>query len=216
MVRSRAQGRARACPAGPVPIHPGHHPVVDKVRQLQRRLWVAAKRSPERRFHALMDRIWRGDVLQEAWRRVKTEPRRGGCRCETLAARRAIRCGAHASRARGCVARRHVSSAAGPAAIHPEGRWPTAAARHSHGPRPSRANGRDARAHAHLRGGFSRLVVWVSAEAERDAGTGDAARAWCARWQPCPGRRHSRLLRQHRPAAVARRWWLDASRTDGC
>ena len=50
-------------PTGPPPI--------DHVRQLQRRLWVAAKRSPERRFHALMDRIWRGDVLQEAWRRVK-------------------------------------------------------------------------------------------------------------------------------------------------
>jgi group II intron reverse transcriptase/maturase len=43
----------------------------DKVRQLQRRLWVAAKRSPERRFHALYDRIFRSDVLREAWKRVK-------------------------------------------------------------------------------------------------------------------------------------------------
>jgi len=50
---------------------PSGHPPADKVRQLQRRLWVAAKRSPERRFHALMDRIWRADILQEAWRRVK-------------------------------------------------------------------------------------------------------------------------------------------------
>ena len=39
-----------------------------KVRQLQRRLWVAAKRSPDRRFHALMDRVWRADLLWEAWR----------------------------------------------------------------------------------------------------------------------------------------------------
>ena len=39
--------------------HPGGPPPTDQVRQLQRRLWVAAKRSPERRFHALMDRIWR-------------------------------------------------------------------------------------------------------------------------------------------------------------
>src|SRR5829696_2993832 len=53
------------------PNHPDHRPVVDKVRQLQRRLWVAAKRSPERRFHALLDRIYRRDVLWEAWRRVK-------------------------------------------------------------------------------------------------------------------------------------------------
>jgi hypothetical protein len=45
------------------PNHPDGRPPVDKVRQLQRRLWVAAKRSPGRRFHALYDRIWRRDVL---------------------------------------------------------------------------------------------------------------------------------------------------------
>ena len=50
--------------------HPGGRKPIDNVRQLQRRLWVAAKRSPERRFHALLDRIWRRDVLREAWRRV--------------------------------------------------------------------------------------------------------------------------------------------------
>ena len=45
------------------PNHPDRRPTVDHVRQLQRRLWVAAKRSPERRFHALLDRICRSDVL---------------------------------------------------------------------------------------------------------------------------------------------------------
>jgi group II intron reverse transcriptase/maturase len=64
---------------------PGGRPLIDKVRQLQRRLWVAAKRSPERRFHALMDRIWRGDVLQEAWRRVKKNRGAAGVDRETLA-----------------------------------------------------------------------------------------------------------------------------------
>ena len=43
----------------------------DKVRQLQRQLWAAAKRAAGRRFHALYDHIWRSDVLQEAWRRVR-------------------------------------------------------------------------------------------------------------------------------------------------
>jgi RNA-directed DNA polymerase len=42
-----------------------------KVRQLQRRLWTAARQSPERRFHALYDRVHRGDVLWEAWERVR-------------------------------------------------------------------------------------------------------------------------------------------------
>ena len=58
---------------------------LDKVRQLQRRLWAAAKRSPERRFHALMDRIWRDDVLWEAWRRVKRNRGSAGVDSETLA-----------------------------------------------------------------------------------------------------------------------------------
>ena len=66
------------------PNSPDHRLVVDPVRQLQRRLWVAAKRSPERRFHALLDRISRRDVLGEAWRRVKANRGAAGVDRETL------------------------------------------------------------------------------------------------------------------------------------
>jgi RNA-directed DNA polymerase len=55
------------------------------VRELQRRLWVAAKRSPGRRFHALIDRVWRGDVLREAWRRVQRNKGAAGVDRQTLA-----------------------------------------------------------------------------------------------------------------------------------
>jgi Retron-type reverse transcriptase len=58
---------------------------MDKVRHLQRRLYVAAKRSPERRFHALYDRIFRPDVLEEAWRRVRANRGAAGVDRETLA-----------------------------------------------------------------------------------------------------------------------------------
>jgi len=44
---------------------------IDNVRKLQRKLWAAAKQSEGRRFHALYDRAYRGDVLWEAWRRVR-------------------------------------------------------------------------------------------------------------------------------------------------
>jgi RNA-directed DNA polymerase len=64
--------------------HPDRPMGIDKVRQLQRRLWVAAKRSPGRRFHALMDRIYRRDVLWEAWRRVKANRGAAGVDRETL------------------------------------------------------------------------------------------------------------------------------------
>jgi len=57
---------------------------VDKVRQLQRRLWIAAKQSPERRFHALYDRIHRRDVLWEAWKRVRRNKGAAGIDHQTL------------------------------------------------------------------------------------------------------------------------------------
>jgi RNA-directed DNA polymerase len=63
-------------PRGPVPA--------DKVRQLRRRLCVAAKRSPGRRFHALFDRIHRRDVLWEAWRRVRRNKGSAGVDAQTL------------------------------------------------------------------------------------------------------------------------------------
>jgi group II intron reverse transcriptase/maturase len=68
------------------PNSPDGRRPVDKVRQLQRRLWVAAKRSPTRRFHALYDRIYRSDVLWEAWRRVRRNRGSAGLDAQSIAA----------------------------------------------------------------------------------------------------------------------------------
>jgi len=55
-------------PEGPTPLK-------DKSRELQRGLYLAAKRSRNRRFHTLYDRIFRSDVLWRAWEEVR---RNGG------------------------------------------------------------------------------------------------------------------------------------------
>jgi RNA-directed DNA polymerase len=57
----------------------------DKVRQLQLRLWAAAKRSSGRRFHALHDHMWRRDVLHEAWKRVRRNKGSAGVDSLTIA-----------------------------------------------------------------------------------------------------------------------------------
>ena len=59
---------------------------VDKVRELQRTLWRAAKQHRGRRFHALYDRIYRGDVLWEGWSRVRANRGAAGVDGETIAA----------------------------------------------------------------------------------------------------------------------------------
>jgi RNA-directed DNA polymerase len=58
----------------------------EKVRELQRKLYVCAKRSRTRRFHALYDRIYRSDVLWEAWRRVRSNGGAAGIDAETIQA----------------------------------------------------------------------------------------------------------------------------------
>ena len=47
----------------------------DKSRELQRKLYLEAKRCRNRRFHALYDRIFRPDILRQAWEEVR---RNGG------------------------------------------------------------------------------------------------------------------------------------------
>ncbi len=67
------------------PISPLGQPSQAKVRRLQNRLWAAAKQSEGRRFHALYDRIYRDDILWEAWNRVRANRGAAGVDHLTLA-----------------------------------------------------------------------------------------------------------------------------------
>jgi retron-type reverse transcriptase len=44
---------------------------MDRVRPLQRTLYRKAKQEKEAKFYSLYDKVWREDVLWEAWRQVK-------------------------------------------------------------------------------------------------------------------------------------------------
>ncbi|HEV2033922.1 MAG TPA: group II intron reverse transcriptase/maturase [Candidatus Dormibacteraeota bacterium] len=57
----------------------------DKVRELQRTLYRAAKADPGRRFHALCDKVSRRDVLERAWELVRANKGAAGIDRQTIA-----------------------------------------------------------------------------------------------------------------------------------
>jgi len=57
----------------------------DKVRELQRTLYRAAKADPGRRFHALHDKVYRRDVLERAWELVRANRGAAGIDRQTIA-----------------------------------------------------------------------------------------------------------------------------------
>jgi RNA-directed DNA polymerase len=57
----------------------------DKVRELQRTLYRAAKADPGRRFHALYDKVYRRDVLEHAWGLVRANKGAAGIDRQTIA-----------------------------------------------------------------------------------------------------------------------------------
>ena len=58
---------------------------VNKVRQLQRALYRKSKQDKKVRFYSLYDKIWRKDILWEAWRQVKANQGAPGIDGKTIA-----------------------------------------------------------------------------------------------------------------------------------
>ena len=64
----------------------GANDALDQTRRLQIKLYLAAKRSATRRFHALYDKVYRTDVLERAWAQVKANRGSPGVDAETIEA----------------------------------------------------------------------------------------------------------------------------------
>jgi group II intron reverse transcriptase/maturase len=56
----------------------------EKAQELLKTLYLCAKEKPNRKFHALYDKIYRPDILMEAWKRVKRKKGSGGIDGQTI------------------------------------------------------------------------------------------------------------------------------------
>jgi RNA-directed DNA polymerase len=62
----------------------------DKIRQLQKKLYLKAKQEPDYRFYLLYDKVYREDILNHAWQLVREHngaPGVDGISCENIEAR---------------------------------------------------------------------------------------------------------------------------------
>jgi len=173
-----------------------------KVRKLQRALWAAAKQSKGRRFQALYDRVYRGDVLWEAWERVRKNKGAAGVDRITLAAvedygvdrmLRELRDDLRTGRYRPAPARRVEI---------PKPQGGKSAVGDSDGAGPGGSGGGQDRVGTDFRGGFLVVLVWVLAEEVGDDGKGAFADR-VHRGLPVCGRvRYRQFLRRDRPRPV--------------
>ena len=134
------------------PNYPDGHQPRAKVRQLQNRLWAAAKQSEGRRFHALYDRIHRSDVLWEAWERVRANRGAAGVDGLTLEAVEAYGVERMLDELSARPLCRHLPPGASTPGGDTKARRPQAAARHPHRARSGVPAGGEDRPRTNIRG----------------------------------------------------------------
>lgn len=82
MVKPVREGKGEGMEQSTNPNHSSDEE--EKVRKLQHGLYMAAKRSGNRRFHALHDRVYQAHVLRQAWKRVRSNQGAAGIDGQTI------------------------------------------------------------------------------------------------------------------------------------
>ena len=62
----------------------------EKIRNLQKKLYVKAKTEPDYRFYLLYDKVWRADILDHAYRLARANGGTAGVDGVTFAAMAAV------------------------------------------------------------------------------------------------------------------------------
>src|SRR5215467_14342162 len=138
----------------------------ESVQKLQTALHDKAKESPNFRFYALYDKVYRKDVLAFAYECGKAN---GGSRSgrPNLRGRRVVRKRAMVGRTGAKAEKPNLSTTPGTAGIHTQAGRETAAARGARYPRQDSGNGSSFGNRTHLRGRSATRTVCLSARSQR-------------------------------------------------
>ena len=172
-------------------------PTLPKVQKLQAALHAKAKGSPGYRFYALYDKVYRADVLADAYERCRQNGGAAGVDGQTFEDIEAYGRGEVAGRTGGRTQREEVSSASRAAGVHSQAGRQATTVGDSDDQRSRRADGGGAGLGADLRGRSATGAIRVSRRPQRP-GRG-AAGAQSAEHGTCGGggRGPERVLRQH-------------------
>ena len=108
----------------------------DKTRELQRELYLAAKRSRNRRFHAPYDRIFRPDILWRAWGEVRRNGGSAGVDGVTIEEVEREGVGQFLGKIEQDLKAKVLSTATGTTGVYSESRWSKKIARNTHSKGP--------------------------------------------------------------------------------
>lgn len=113
----------------------------EKVRQLQNKLYLTAKKCSSRRFHALYDKVYRDDVLYEAWKRVKANKGSNGVDGITIEDIEAKGVKRYLTGLQSELKKRNIQTTASPKSADTKTRWESTTTGNTMRQRPYRADG---------------------------------------------------------------------------
>jgi len=110
------------------------------VQKLQTALHAKAKESPNFRFHALYDKVYRKDILAYAYERCKANGGAAGVDHQTFDEHRSVRQGTVVGRTGARAEKSNLSTTSCAAGLHTQAGWEAETVRHTDNPGSGCAN----------------------------------------------------------------------------